>query len=73
MTARKSPAKGKGGDSYVVVGPLIQVEVGEQLLQYSFGDVLPDGISEKSLAHLTENGLVQKGEVVTEPDSSDDE
>lgn len=70
MTARK--AKG-GSDTYVVAGPLIQVQVGSQLLQYSFGDVLPGGVSEESVAHLSENGLIQKGEVVTEPESSEDE
>lgn len=65
--AKKTAAK-KPSDSYVVSGALIQVVVGSQLLQYSFGDVLPDGIDEASLEHLTEQGLISKGEVVTEPD-----
>lgn len=71
--AKKAAAK-KQSDSYVVSGPLIQVMVGSNLLQYSFGDVLPDGIDEDSLKHLTENGLIQKGdEVVAPPESSPDD
>lgn len=70
--AKKAAAK-KSADTYVVLGALIQVQVGSQLLQYSFGDVLPEGLSEESIEHLTENGLIEKGsEVVAQPESSPD-
>lgn len=82
MTAAKKAAPAKkaasakrgGGDSYVVSAPLIQVQIGAQVLQYSFGDLLPDGVDEDNLKHLLENELVRKGsEVVAEPDASADD
>lgn len=72
--AAKKAAVQKKSDVYTVAGPLIQVVVGSQLLQYSFGDVLPAGIDENALKHLTENGLVQKGEAaVSDAELSDDQ
>lgn len=60
--ARKAQAKKKG--VLVVNAPLVEVKVGSQVLQFSFGDVLPDGIDEDSLAHLRDLEFVKESEGV---------
>lgn len=51
-----------GGDlgGYVVTGARIQANVGSQVLQFSTGDVLPEGIDKESLERLVDRGLVEK-------------
>jgi hypothetical protein len=42
-----------------VIAPLVSVRFGDKVLQYSFGDVLPAGVSEDSIKHLKELGFVE--------------
>lgn len=44
-----------------VTAPLIQVSLGSAVVQFAYGDILPDGVSEDSLEHLKSLGYV--GEV----------
>lgn len=69
MTAAKRTAASKPKDDdanegnlsgYVVSGARIQATVGAQVLQFSFGDVLPKGIDEGDLERLVDRGLVEK-------------
>jgi hypothetical protein len=53
--AKKSP-------TFRVTAPLIAVTVGEQVLQFSAGDVLPNGIDQGSIDHLTELGFIAESE-----------
>jgi hypothetical protein len=43
---------------YKVVAPLVAVRVGAQVLQYSVGDILPDGVDKNTLARLTNLGFL---------------
>lgn len=53
-------SKAEKPDSLVVVAARVQVAVGSQVLQFSQGDVLPNGIDEKSLTRLSDRGLIKK-------------
>lgn len=55
------PAK-KGDKTYKVSAPLIAVTVGEQVLQYREGDILPGGIKQDSLDQLSELGFVAEND-----------
>jgi hypothetical protein len=55
-------AKKKGGPSYTVVAPLIAVAFGSQVLQYSAGDVLPNGIAAETIERLTDRGFIAESE-----------
>lgn len=56
--ADEKPAEKSKGGGLVVIAPLISVRVGDQVLQYRVGDVLPGGIDEDSLQHLTDLGFI---------------
>lgn len=66
MTAAKKAAarptaetkSAKKGPAYQVVAPLVAVKVGEQVLQYYAGDILPDGVAQDSIDHLSELGFI---------------
>lgn len=45
---------------YIVTAPLISVVVGEQVLQFRSGDVLPKGIDDDSVERLTDRGFIEK-------------
>lgn len=51
------PAKKKGA-TYQVTAPLISAHVGQQVLQYGAGDILPDGLDQDSLDHLIDLGFI---------------
>lgn len=51
------PAK-KGSKTYTVTAPLVAVTVGSQVLQYSNGDILPNGISKDTIDHLSGLGFI---------------
>ena len=57
--AESEDAPRKGGKTYRVSAPLIQVTVGEQVLQYSEGAVLPGGIDKDQLDHLSDLGFIE--------------
>lgn len=59
-TPDSKPAK-KSGNTYKANG-LIQVPVGEQVLQFFAGDVLPAGIGQDTLDRLLEDGLIADSE-----------
>jgi hypothetical protein len=44
---------------YVVVAPLVQAVIGDRVLHFYKGDVLPGGISAESLQNLKELGFVE--------------
>lgn len=59
-----------------VTAPLVQVGVGDRSVQYFYGDVLPDGVSEDSVKHLKSLGYVEEADGpasdasdATEPDA----
>jgi len=62
--AKKAAAapKAEKGSGLVVTAPLISVQVGEQVLQFRAGDVLPKGIDDDSLEHLTKRGFIAERE-----------
>jgi len=51
-----------------VVAPLVQVRLGERASQFYYGDVLPDGVSEESVKHLTGLGYVEEIDAPAETD-----
>lgn len=50
------PVEGKVG--HKVTAPLIAVKVGEQVLQYHSGDVLPGGVDKETLERLSDLGFI---------------
>lgn len=60
--APKPPAEEKveKPSSFTVTVARIQVAVGSQVLQFSQGDVLPNGIAEDSIEHLSDRGFIAK-------------
>lgn len=52
--------KAEKSSGHVVVAARVQVTVGSQVLQFSQGDFLPNGINEKSLTRLTDRGFIEK-------------
>jgi hypothetical protein len=58
--AKKATSARSSSDGYRVVGSRIQVVMGEQVLQFANGDVLPEGVDEASLERLVDRGLVEK-------------
>lgn len=52
-----APRKAKG---LRVTAPLVQVRLGERASQFYYGDILPDGVSEESVKHLTGLGYVEE-------------
>lgn len=61
--ARKAATKGLR-----VVAPLVAVQIGSQVLQYAYGDILPDGAKEESVKHLKSLGYVEDVDASAEPD-----
>lgn len=57
------------GDVLRVTAPLVQVQIGTQVLHLFAGDILPDGVDEDQIKHLSELGYVAKGDA---PDTFDD-
>lgn len=57
----------KGGD-LKVTAPLVQLQIGEQVLHLRNGDIVPEGASEEWIEHHTDLGYVAKGDVPAEPD-----
>lgn len=56
----ESETKADKPSGFVVTAPRIQVTVGSQVLQFSQGDVLPNGIDDESVKHLTGRGFIEK-------------
>ena len=52
----------KGGKTYKVTAPLISVQVGERVLQFAAGDVLPGGLSQDALDHLNRRGFIAEAD-----------
>jgi hypothetical protein len=63
--AKKAASKG----SLKVTAPLIQVELGDRSVQFQNGDVLPDGVSDKSIDHLKSLEYVEAVDKVDEGDA----
>lgn len=59
----EKPAKG-----LVVTAPLVQITVGDRVLQLSEGDLVPENASQESLDHLRSIGFVTEGDAPNEPD-----
>lgn len=68
--AKKAASSNSGGTVLKVSAPLVQVQIGTQVLHLSNGDIVPDGVSKEQIAHLSELGYVAEGDA---PNSSDDE
>ena len=59
MTGRKTKAENsEAAQGRTVTAPLIQAKVGQQVLHFQFGDVLPDGVSDDEIERLTALGLL---------------
>jgi hypothetical protein len=56
--APKAEKKDEKGSGITVTAPLIAVPVGEQVLQFREGDVLPNGIDADVLERLTNRGFI---------------
>lgn len=67
--AKKAASSGKGDSVLKVTAPLVQVQIGKQVLHLFHGDVVPDGVSKEQLDHLSELGYVASDEA---PDSGDE-
>lgn len=70
MPAAKKAAS-KGG-SLRVTAPLVQVQLGDRSVQFSEGDVLPDGVSQESIEHLQSLEYVESVGKVDEGDAPAD-
>lgn len=73
MTARKATAKAEAAKGHVVTGALISVKVGGQFLQYSKGDILPQGVDQESLLHHLDLGLIAEDGAAADAESGDNE
>lgn len=51
-----APRKAKG---LKVTAPLVQVTLGTRAIQFYYGDLLPEGVSEDSVKHLKSLGYVE--------------
>lgn len=55
------PKRAEKVATYKVTAPLIAITLGSQVLQYSAGDTLPNGVDEDSIKRLTDLGLIAEG------------
>lgn len=72
MAAAKKAAASRAGSSETddgfkdsglrVSAPLVQVQIGTQVLHLSNGDVVPEGVSEKQIDHLKDLGYVTESD-----------
>lgn len=73
-SSRRASASESDGDfkdsGLRVSAPLIQIQIGKQVLHLSYGDAVPEGVAKEQLDHLSDLGYVTKGDPV---ESSDDE
>lgn len=60
--ADSKPTSKKKGATYRVTAPLISAHVGQQVLQFSSGDILPDGLDQDSLDHLLDLGFIAEND-----------
>lgn len=63
--APEADEKPQGGSSdkdatYRVVAPLVGVQIGSQVLQFSAGDILPQGVKAEAVEHLRDLGFIEK-------------
>lgn len=75
MTAAKKAASSRSDASSSkkalrVSAPLVQVQIGSQVLHLFDGDFVPEGVSKEKLDHLKELGYVTEGDVANEPDEN---
>lgn len=73
MTAKKAAASAKKSDSAKggglrVVAPLVEVPIGSQVMQFGYGDILPDGVDPERLEHLKSLGFVESGDIAPAPE-----
>ena len=69
MPAARKRAESKAV-GHVVTGSLVQARVGDRVLHFHRGDVLPEGVSQESLEHLKSLGYVAEG---SDPVGEDDQ
>lgn len=63
MAASAKKAKG-----LKVSAPLVQVSLSSRSVQFFYGDILPEGVSEESIDHLKSLGYVEE---IDAPESDD--
>lgn len=63
-----APAKKKEQGNFVVTAPLVQVRLGDKVVQLSQGDVVPENASQESLDHLRGLGFISDGSAATDSD-----
>lgn len=58
--AAQPDAAPSGESAYQVTGALVQARVGEKVLHFSFGAILPAGVHSEDLANLKSLGFVRE-------------
>jgi len=51
---------------FKVTAPLVQVRFSDRAVQFYYGDILPDGVSDESIEHLKSLGYVEEINAPTE-------
>lgn len=67
MAAPRKKGESKG-TAHVVTGALVQAQVGDRVLHFYRGDVLPKDVSEETVEHLKSLGYVTEGDAPSDED-----
>lgn len=65
----RSSETGEGFSGLRVSAPLVQIQLGKQVLHLFDGDFVPEGVSKEQIDHLSGLGYVTKGDEPAEPES----
>lgn len=57
----------------VVLAPLVQAKLGNRVLHFYQGDILPEGVDEESIENLKQLGFIANGDPVGAGDESDEQ
>lgn len=59
-------SQGEAGGDLKVTAPLVQVRIGDKVVQLSQGDIVPENASQESLDHLRDLGFISDGSAPAE-------